>query len=95
VFLLTGDVNVKNIFKRKGNKSTNNSEFLTEFHDTLENSIREEKTQVLMTKKLQSKLKAMVKVLLDHGFSLDEVNMFINSNKKYMIKDGQIYDDLS
>ena len=86
---------MKNFFKRKENDTGGNSEFLNEFHNTIEKSIREEKTQVLMTKKLQSKLKDMVKVLLDHGYSLDDINMFIQSNKKYMIKDGQIYDDLS
>ena len=90
-----GDMKVKNIFNRKEKEINNNSEFLTEFRDSLEKSIREEKTQVLMTKKLQSKLKEMVKVLLSNGFSIDEINMFINSNKKYMIKNGQIFDDLS
>jgi hypothetical protein len=86
---------VKNIFSRKNKDSANNSEFLNEFQHTLDKSITEEKTQVLMTKKLQSRFKQMVKVLLHNGFSIDEINVFINSNKKYIMKNGEIMDDLS
>ena len=83
---------MKNLFgKKKSDKD--DSEFLDEFQKTLEKSIREEKTHILMTKKLQSKLKDMAKVLLNNGYSIDEVNMFINSNKKYILKDGDIIDD--
>ena len=87
---------VKKFFQKKEKESKdNNAEFLSEFQTTLEKKIREEKTQVLMTKKLQSKLKEMVKILLNNGFSIDEINLFVNSNKKFIIKDGEIIDDLS
>ena len=85
---------VKNLFKKSNDKSKNeDSEFLNEFQKTLDKSIREEKTQFLMTKKLQSKLKEMAKILLNNGYSIDDINMFINSNKKYVLKDGNIMDD--
>ena len=85
---------MKSIFgNKKEEAKTKDSEFLSEFQKTLEKSIREEKTQVLMTKKLQSKLKDMVKVLLNNGYSIDEVNMFVNTDKKYSLKDGDIVDD--
>ena len=85
---------VKNPFnKRKKESHANDSEFLSEFQKTLEKSIREEKTQYLMTKKLQMKLKEMVKILFDKGYSIEEINMLVNSNKNFVIKNGEIIDN--
>jgi predicted KAP-like P-loop ATPase len=81
----------KNLFSRKDEK---NDDFLSDFQDTIEKSLREEKTQLLMTKKLQAKFKEMVKALLDSHFTIEDVNLLANSNKKFQLKDGEIKDDL-
>ena len=77
-----------------GKDKKKDDEFLSDFQDTIEKSLREEKTQLLMTKKLQARLKEMVKVLLNNNFTIDEVNQLANCNKKFQVKDGEIKDDL-
>ena len=82
----------KNLFSRRDEK---NDDFLSDFQNTIEKSLREEKTHLLMTKKLQAKLKDMVKALLAANFSIEDVNLLANSNKKFQLKNGEIKDDLS
>ena len=82
----------KSLFSGKNKKK--DDEFLSDFHDTIEKSLREEKTQLLMTKKLQAKLKEMVKILLDNNFTIDDVNQLANCNKKFQLTNGEIKDDL-
>jgi predicted KAP-like P-loop ATPase len=83
----------QNLFSGKEKK--NDDEFLSDFQDTIEKSLREEKTQLLMTKKLQAKFKEMVKTLLENNFTIEDVNLLANCNKKFQIKEGAIKDDLS
>lgn len=78
-----------------GKEKKKDDEFLSDFQDTIEKSLREEKTQLLMTKKLQARLKEMVKTLLGNNFTIEEVNQLASCNKKFQIKDGEVKDDLS
>ena len=57
-----------------------NSNSLSEFQDVLEKSLTEEKTQVMANKKQHNKQLAMVKLLLDHGYSIEDVNTFVQAN---------------
>ena len=67
-----------------------NSNSLSEFQDVLEKSLTEEKTQVLADKKQHNKLIAMVKLLLDHGYSINDVNELAQTKKSYIVKNGKI-----
>jgi predicted KAP-like P-loop ATPase len=78
-----------------GKDKKKDDEFLSDFQNTIEKSLREENTQLLMTKKLQAKLKEMVKTLLDNNFSIEDVNQLANCGKKFQVKDGELKDDLS
>jgi hypothetical protein len=60
------------------------------FEQQLESTLREEHTQVIAEKREESKSKAMVRTLLDAGYSIIEINEFLDSNKNYGLKDGQI-----
>ena len=60
------------------------------FEASLENTLREEHTQVIADKKEESKSKAMVRTLLDAGYSIIEINEFLSSDKTFGLKDGQI-----
>ena len=66
------------------------SDSLSDFQDALEKSLTEEKTQVLADKKQHNKVIAMVKLLLDNGYTMDDVNALIHAKKSYALKDGQI-----
>jgi len=63
---------------------------LDNFEEVLERSIREEKTQVIMSRKQESRAKAMVRCLLDSGYSLEEINSFLKSHKNYEVENGEI-----
>ncbi len=78
--------------KEEPKKEPENSfvEGLEGFEQQLDNTLREERTQVIADKKEESKAKAMVRTLLDAGYSIIEINEFISSDKAYGLKDGQI-----
>ena len=63
---------------------------LDDFEEVLEKSIREEKTQVIMNRKQESRAKAMVRCLLDSGYSLQEINTLLRSRKNYQLENGEI-----
>jgi hypothetical protein len=65
-------------------------ESLENFEEVLDRSIREEKTQVIMSRKQESRAKAMVRCLLDSGYSLSEINTLLKSQKNYQLEDGEI-----
>lgn len=67
-----------------------NSNSLSDFQDVLEKSLTEEKTQILADKKQHNKQVAMVKLLLDHGYSIEEVNALIQGKNSYVVKEGKI-----
>jgi hypothetical protein len=60
------------------------------FEEQLDNTLREEHTQVIADKRDESKSKAMVRTLLDAGYSIIEINEFLSSNKTYGLNNGQI-----
>ena len=60
------------------------------FELELENTLKEEHTQVIASKKEESKSKAMVRTLLDADYSIDDVNAFIKSKKSFGLDKGQI-----
>ena len=65
-------------------------ENLDNFEEIVERSIREEKTQVIMSRKQESRAKAMVRCLLDSGYSLEEINTLLRSRKNYQLENGEI-----
>jgi hypothetical protein len=69
---------------------TTSSDSLSDFQDALERSLTEEKTQIVADKKQHNKVIAMVKLLLDNGYTMDDVNALIHVKKSYQLKDGQI-----
>lgn len=69
---------------------TTDDDSLDNFEEVLERSIREEKTQVIMSRKQEARAKAMVRCLLDSGYSLDEINSFLKSHKNYQVDNGEI-----
>jgi regulator of sirC expression with transglutaminase-like and TPR domain len=71
-------------------KEEMSSNSLSEFQDVLEKSLTEEKTQVLADRKQHNKLVAMVKLLLDHGYSIEDVNALVQTKKSYTVKEGKI-----
>jgi len=73
--------------------SDKSSDSLEDFDKYLDESLREEKTQVIMAKKQESKAKAMVRTLLDAGYSIEEINIFLSSNKKYVVKEGNAIEE--
>ena len=73
--------------------SEKSSDSLEDFDKFLDESLREEKTQVIMSKKQESKAKAMVRTLLDAGYTIDEINTFLSSNKSYIVKDGNAIEE--
>ena len=81
--------------KQKKDEPNNNPEKaiddgLAGFEEQLENTLREERTQVITDKKEESKSKAMVRTLLDAGYSIIEINELISTKKTFGLKDGQI-----
>ena len=81
----------KKWFKKENETpSPNDSESLSEFQDELDKSIREEQTQVIMNKKRESRFKAMVRLLLDGGYTIDEINTLLKSKKTYGLVEGEI-----
>ena len=60
------------------------------FEEQLDNTLREEHTQVIADKREESKSKAMVRTLLDAGYSIVEINEFLSSQKTYGLDNGQI-----
>jgi hypothetical protein len=81
--------------KQKKDESENITENVSDvglegFEQELENTLKEEHTQVIATKKEESKSKAMVRTLLDAGYSIEEVNTFIKSKKSFGLDKGQI-----
>jgi hypothetical protein len=72
------------------NISESSSDSLEGFEQALENTLKEEHTQVIAAKKEESKSKAMVRTLLDAGYSIIEINELISSKKTFGLKDGQI-----
>ena len=81
--------------KQKKDESENISKNVADnglegFEQELENTLKEEHTQVIATKKEESKSKAMVRTLLDADYSIDEVNAFIKSQKSFGLDKGQI-----
>ena len=60
------------------------------FEEQLDNTLREEHTQVIADKREESKSKAMVRTLLDAGYSIIEINGFLSSKKTYGLNNGQI-----
>jgi hypothetical protein len=60
------------------------------FEEQLDNTLREEHTQVIADKREESKSKAMVRTLLDAGYSIIEINEFLSSSKTYGLDNGQI-----
>ena len=81
----------KNKKESKGSvKEEINSNSLSEFQDVLEKSLTEEKTQVMANKKQHNKQLAMVKLLLDHGYSIEDVNALVQAKKSYLVKEGRV-----
>jgi hypothetical protein len=76
--------------REKPTKKGKNADSLEEFKDVLEKSLTEEKTGVIEGRKQHSKSKAMVKVLLNKGFTIEEINGLIHSRKTFLLKDGEI-----
>ena len=66
------------------------SDSLSDFQDALEKSLTEEKTQILADKRQHNKVIAMVKLLLDNGYTMDDVNALIHAKKSYTLKHGHI-----
>ena len=66
------------------------SNSLSDFQDVLEKSLTEEKTQILADKKQHNKLVAMVKTLLDNGYSIEDVNALVQAKKLYRLKEGKV-----
>jgi hypothetical protein len=69
------------------------SDSLSDFQDALEKSLTEEKTQIVANKKQHNKVIAMVKLLLDNGYTMDDVNALIHAKKSYTLKDGHIIEE--
>ena len=65
-------------------------ENLENFEEIIEQSIREEKTQVIMSRKQESRAKAMVRCLLDSGYALEEINTLLRSRKNYQLENGEL-----
>ena len=78
--------------KEEADKEPQNSNFdgLEGFEEQLDNTLKEERTQVIADKKEESRSKAMVRTLLDAGYSIIEINELISSQKTFGLKDGQI-----
>ena len=67
-----------------------NSDSLEGFEEALESTLREENTQIIAAKTEQSRAKAMVRTLLDAGYSIDEINTLVKAGKTFSLKAGQI-----
>lgn len=76
--------------EKKEPEKKSSDESLDNFEEVLERSIREEKTQVIMSRKQESRAKAMVRCLLDSGYSLNEINTLLKSHKNYQLENGEI-----
>jgi len=61
-----------------------------EFKDFLDKSIREEKTQVVQNKRQDNRLKSMARLLLENGFSIEEINSLCKSKKMYHVRNGEL-----
>ena len=72
------------------NTPDSSSDSLEGFEEALENTLKEEHTQIIASKKEESRSKAMVRTLLDAGYSIIEINELISSKKTFGLRDGQI-----
>ena len=79
----------KNEAEENLNQESSN-DTLEGFEESLDNTLREEKTQIIAAKTEESRAKAMVRTLLDAGYSINEVNSFIGAGKSFDLKGGQI-----
>jgi tRNA-dihydrouridine synthase len=61
-----------------------------EFKDFLDKSIREENTQVVQNKRQDNRMKSMARLLMENGFSVEEINSFCKSKKIYHVLDGEL-----
>ena len=71
-------------------KSEEGEESFDDFQSALDKNLKEEKTMVIQKKKQQSKSKAMVRLLLDNGYDIEEINMFIRAGKTFKLNEGEI-----
>lgn len=71
-------------------KPETNSDSLEGFEQALESTLREENTQIIAAKTEQSRAKAMVRTLLDAGYSIEEINTLVKAGKTFSLKAGQI-----
>jgi predicted Ser/Thr protein kinase len=62
---------------------------ILEFQDVLDKSLTEE-TKSKKDKKENSRTKSMVKLLLDHGYSIDEINALVKAGRRYRVESGEI-----
>jgi hypothetical protein len=63
---------------------------MMEFQDVLEKSLTEDRPDTDPDKRQSVRAKAMVKMLLDHNYSIDEINDFIKSGRRYELKKGEV-----
>ena len=73
----------------KEGQSEISSDSLEGFEEALETTLREENTQIIAAKTEQSRAKAMVRTLLDAGYSIDEINTLVKAGKTFSLKAGQ------
>jgi len=63
---------------------------ILEFQDVLDKSLTEENKGSKKDKKEPSRTRAMVKLLLDHGYSIDEINALVKAGHRYKVESGEI-----
>jgi hypothetical protein len=68
----------------------NEESAMIEFQDVLEKSLTEEKKGSGADKKSNQRVKEMVKILLKHKYSIDEINDFIKAGHRYELKKGEV-----
>jgi len=76
--------------KESKNQKQGETDSVDEFKDFLNKSIREEKTQVVQNKRQDNRLKSMARLLLDNGYSVEEINTLCKSKKSFQVLKGDL-----
>jgi hypothetical protein len=76
--------------KSKKEQKSEGTDSVDGFKDFLDKSIREEKTEVVQNKRQDSRIKAMARVLVDNGYTVDEINSLCRSKRVFHLVDGHI-----
>jgi hypothetical protein len=73
---------------KKENQGADDS--VEDFKEFLDKSIREENTEVVQNKRQDNRFKSMAQLLMENGFSTEEINAFCKSKKTYHVRDGEL-----